>query len=122
MKLKSLFLTAAAVIALGSIHSQGFAQSEGEEFGEFRFERAKEFRKQRFEKRQAKKLAEVDVNEDGKIDLNEYLGHAEQRFNLMDADSDGFVTPEEQTQAHEKMREEFKQRRKARREQQQDGE
>ena len=67
-------------------------------------------------------MAEVDVNEDGKIDLNEYLSHAEQRFNLMDADSDGFVTPEEQTQAHEKMREEFKQRRKARREQQQDGE
>ena len=57
----------------------------------------------------------VDTNGDGQIDLNEYLTHAEQRFNKTDANADGFITSEEQTEAHKNMRAEFKQRREERR-------
>ena len=115
MKLKPFILAATAGLTLTAFNSSSFAQEEVEEAAPF--ERAKEFRKKRFEKRQEKKMREVDTNEDGQIDLNEYLTHAEQRFNLLDANSDGFVTTEEQQEAHQKMREEFKQRRQARREQ-----
>jgi len=57
-------------------------------------------------------LEKVDSNQDGNVDLNEYLAHAEERFNSLDLDSNGFVTQEEAKQAMQTMREEHKERRK----------
>ena len=119
MNLKPIFLTTATTFAIAMAASPTFAQSESEEADSTGFERAQEFRKERFEKRQQKRqqkrLERVDTNGDGQIDLNEYLTHAEQRFNKTDANADGFITSEEQTEAHKNMRAEFKQRREERR-------
>lgn len=119
MKLKAILLTASTIFALGLFNTQSFAQSESEEADSTGFERAQEFRKERFEKRQQKRqqkrLERVDTNDDGQIDLTEYLTHAEQRFNKIDANADGYITSEEQTEAHKNMRAEFKQRREERR-------
>ena len=118
MKLKPIILTASSVIALAVFNTQSFAQSESTEAETPRFERAKEFRKQRSAERRAKKMERVDTNGDGQVDLTEYLTHAEERFNSIDENADGYITTEEQTAAHQLMREEFKQRKQARREQQ----
>lgn len=64
------------------------------------------------------RLNKVDTNQDGKVDLNEYLAHAEQRFNKMDSNSDGYLTLEEGQKNHKEMRrkhKEMKQRHKAER-------
>lgn len=70
-------------------------------------------------------LKRVDTNEDGKIDLSEYLANAEQRFQSMDLDNDGFVTSEEHAEAgkvmrakHREMRKKMREERRAKREQQ----
>ena len=57
--------------------------------------------------------ARTDSNEDGQVDLNEYLAAAEQRFNKMDLNSDGIVTKEEMKDSHHKMRAEHKKAMKA---------
>jgi hypothetical protein len=49
-------------------------------------------------------MERLDTNEDGKIDLNEYLTHAESRFNAMDANGDSAVTKQEANQHHKLMR------------------
>lgn len=54
----------------------------------------------------------VDTNEDGKVDLNEYLTHAEARFNKLDLDANGYVTTDEAKDAMKKMRKEHKKMRK----------
>ena len=50
----------------------------------------------------------LDTNEDDKVDLNEFLSHAEGRFHEMDTDSDQFVTDEEAKQHHKNMRKKHK--------------
>ena len=50
------------------------------------------------------RILRMDTNEDGKIDLSEYMSHAEKNFNEMDADGDQYVTPEEARQRHSHMR------------------
>lgn len=65
-------------------------------------------------KRIAKMMKRVDTNEDGQIDLNEFLAHSEQRFQNMDLNSDGYVTPEEARESHKAMREKFREERKNR--------
>lgn len=50
-------------------------------------------------------LERVDSNEDGKIELSEYLANAEERFKNMDIDGDGFVTSEEHKESIKLMRE-----------------
>ena len=50
-------------------------------------------------------MKKVDTNDDGKVDLTEYLAHTEERFKRMDLDSDGYVTHEEMREAHKIMRE-----------------
>ena len=57
-------------------------------------------------------LEKVDSNQDGNVDLDEYLAHATERFNTLDLDSNGFVTQEEAKEAMKKMRQEHKERRK----------
>ncbi|NNC98683.1 MAG: hypothetical protein HKN85_00735 [Gammaproteobacteria bacterium] len=54
------------------------------------------------------KLLKLDTNEDGKVDLSEFLSHSERRFNEMDLNGDQFVTPEEARERHELMREEHR--------------
>ncbi len=52
------------------------------------------------------KMIAADTNKDGKWDKAEWLaaGRREMGFTFMDADKDGFVTPEEMKAGMEKMR------------------
>jgi len=71
-------------------------------------------------KRAAKKaermFSKVDGNEDGQVDLNEFLAHSEQRFQRMDLNGDGYVTLVEAKDAHKAMRKEYREAKKARKE------
>ena len=62
-------------------------------------------KREEFNKRMEKIVDEIDVNKDGKFDLTEFLAHAEERFNRIDANSDGYITREEGKAAHKAMRE-----------------
>jgi hypothetical protein len=73
--------------------------------------------KHKHRKSPARMLKKVDTNQDGQVDLTEFLAHAEQRFNKMDLNSDGILTLEEGKESHKLMREKHKAERKARREQ-----
>ncbi|MFT4628912.1 MAG: hypothetical protein ACI9WC_000059 [Arenicella sp.] len=55
---------------------------------------------------------QLDTNEDGKVDLDEFLSHAKSRFNEMDTDSDQFVTDEEAKLHHKNMRQKHEDMRK----------
>jgi hypothetical protein len=57
-------------------------------------------------------MEQIDTNEDGKIDLNEYLTNAEQRFNDMDIDGDNYVTGKEARKHHKELRKEHMHARK----------
>ena len=59
-------------------------------------------------------LERVDTNQDGQVDLNEFLAHAESRFQKMDLDANGFVTGEERREAGDKMREKHREMREER--------
>ena len=54
----------------------------------------------------------LDTNEDGKVDLDEFLSHAKSRFNEMDTDSNQFVTDEEAKLHHKNMRQKHRDMRK----------
>ncbi len=58
-------------------------------------------------------LAKVDTNQDGNIDENEFMTNAKERFDLMDANGDGVVTPEERQEASRAMREKHREAMKA---------
>ena len=53
----------------------------------------------------------TDTNQDGQIELSEFLAHAEARFHRMDIDSNGYVTPQESREAGKKMREKHREMR-----------
>ncbi len=53
----------------------------------------------------------TDTNQDGRLELSEFLAHAEARFQKMDIDSDGYVTPEESREAGKKMRQKHREMR-----------
>ncbi|MFT6033100.1 MAG: Ca2+-binding EF-hand superfamily protein [Arenicella sp.] len=55
---------------------------------------------------------QTDANQDGQLELTEFLAHAEQRFKSMDLNQDGYVNKEEGRDAHRQMREKRKQERK----------
>ena len=101
-------LLSASHVVLADDHSDD-ARSE---IRELKKEHRKEMRKMRHEHHTERMLARVDANKDGQVDLNEYLAHAEERFNKLDADGDGFVTQDEAKESMRKMREEHKERRK----------
>jgi len=58
----------------------------------------------------------ADTNQDGQIELSEFLAHAEARFQKMDIDSNGYVTPEESREAGKKMRKKHREMREKHRE------
>jgi Ca2+-binding EF-hand superfamily protein len=61
----------------------------------------------------------TDANQDGQLELSEFLAHAEQRFKSMDLNQDGYVTKAEGRDAHQQMREKRKDERQQRREKRQ---
>ncbi len=116
-KLISVF-SLATVLLLISLGAQGEDQgsTHREEMKELKKEHRKEMRKMRREHRTTRMLERVDANEDGQVDLNEYLAHAQERFNKLDLDDNGFVTQEEARESMQQMRDEHKERRKQMRE------
>lgn len=68
------------------------------------------------EKKVQKKLEEIDSSGDEKIDLNEYLSYSEKRFTSTDANSDGFITPDEMRAWSKAKRSEIRAARKAEKE------
>lgn len=60
------------------------------------------------QKHMEERMQQIDSNQDGKIDLAEFLAHSEERFIEIDADGDGFITREEGQEAHRKMRKKHK--------------
>jgi Ca2+-binding EF-hand superfamily protein len=61
------------------------------------------------------KFDRVDANQDGRLELSEFLAHAEERFKRMDIDSNGYVTPEESREAGKEMRKKHREMRDKRR-------
>ncbi len=89
--------------------------------GEYRGKHKGKHHKDKHRKRMAKLMMKrIDTNNDGKIDFNEFITHSEQRFQTMDINSDGYVTPEEARAGHKLMREKMKQAFKERRQTERD--
>lgn len=96
--------------------SQTSRQEYRQEKRELMREQKRERREMRMQHKQEAMLKRVDTNEDGQVDLNEYLAHAEQRFAKLDSDSNGVITPEEAKASMKRMREEHRAKRKEMRE------
>ena len=62
--------------------------------------------KQGHGKQRHDRLEGLDTNDDGQIDLSEYLTNAENRFNQMDVNGDQYVTSKEARETHKRMRKE----------------
>lgn len=128
MKLRMTVLTKYVSMAVLSVLSIGavsivYAQESGveleqdrQEFRELKREHKRQERELRRTHKAKKMLLGVDKNKDGQVDLNEYLTHAQERFNKLDLDGNGFVTPSEAKDSMRQLREEHKERRKAMRE------
>lgn len=56
-------------------------------------------------------LRVIDTDEDGQVSVEEYMAHAQQRFEDLDIDGNNFVTSEEAKEAAEIMREKQKEAR-----------
>lgn len=90
------------------------ADSTKAEHWKERKEMHKRHRAERKAMKDARRMEKIDTNDDGKLDLNEYLANAQERFTAMDLDSDGFVTSDEASQWRSDMKSKFKEARKAR--------
>ena len=67
-------------------------------------------------------IKKIDTDEDGQVSAEEYMAHAEQRFNDLDINGDGFVTTEEAKEASKIMREKRKEARSMLKERKSDSE
>ena len=109
----------AGILAIGAV-GVSFADDHADEesrkaYREMKREHKKEMREMRRAHHAGKMLEKVDANQDGKVDLDEYLAHAQERFNRLDLDANGYVTKEEAQEAMKKMRKEHKERYKEKR-------
>ena len=113
-KLNATLVAGAITLSLASFSNA--QEQESNEIGADRKEMKKghhKGKKGKYGGNRAKMMLEkVDSNQDGNVDLDEYLAHAQDRFNSLDLDSNGFVTQEEAKEAMKKMRQEHKERRK----------
>ena len=122
--MKKSFLTLVVFSAMLGIsgaasaeHHEGGPELEHDEEMRERMKHRKHHRKEKMEKMRKYMMKRVDTNGDGQIDLNEFLTNAEERFNSMDLDGDGFVTAEESREAGKEMRKKHREMRKKMREQ-----
>ncbi|MCH2191195.1 MAG: hypothetical protein MK188_09750 [Gammaproteobacteria bacterium] len=111
---------ATLIIAAGSFADEkdpdSSVQADRQALREMKLEHRREINEMRRARHAGRMLKKVDVNQDGKVDMDEYLAHARERFNKLDLDGSGFVTQEEAREAMQKMREEQKTRMKEMRE------
>ena len=98
-------LTAAMAVALGM--TSGMAMAEHHEGGDHKG---------------GKMMERIDTDGDGKISKAEFMAKHEEKFTQMDKNSDGFLTPEEIKEAHESMKEKWKERKEMRKEKMKDAE
>lgn len=110
MKSITTALIAITLLPVILLHAEK-VQAEGAPESEQPEKRSNELKKTRKEMRWHNhskmldhKMKRIDANEDGKVSLAEYLGHAEQRFKRMDLDQDGAITGEEMREASHAMR------------------
>lgn len=101
-----IFLTANLAFAN---HHEEHEASEGdiekiEQHKEMHKDKRQKVRDRKGQHRAMRMHDRLDENDDGKVDLSEFLSHAESRFNEMDTDSDQYVTDEEAKEHHKSMR------------------
>jgi len=97
----------ASLIGTGVAIAQETDETEHEERAQEHRAHHKKMR-EKFHDRRAKhreeRLIKLDTDEDGRVDLNEFLANAEQRFHSMDLNQDLYVTEEEAREAHMQIR------------------
>lgn len=106
--MKKLLLTASALafLAAGPAMAQGGPSSEdgyGAQGGPGNGPRAAQM--------QAKMLERMDENGDGEITESDFIARAKDRFESIDTDNDGKVSPEEARAHHKDMRSKMKEKR-----------
>jgi len=122
MTIQRLFAIA-LLIGVSTAYAQDEASTEKEQMhAEHEFHRGEMKAKMKMHHKQRVKdhLSSLDKNDDGKVDLQEYLSSAEERFNKMDVNGDNFVTSDEAREAHQHMREKHRSERKKRQEKRQE--
>jgi len=117
----SLFVSSATFAQDSTNSTEESAGERGEHSDSHGHKHGHRFRKS-LAKKAERMFSKVDTNEDGALDLNEFLQNAEQRFQKMDLNGDGSVTPEEAKEAHQVMREEYRAAKRAKREARSDSE
>ncbi len=116
MKLKYIMMSS---LLLSSVAIVGSSVADDEAATDLRSEKRElmrqyrdDMRELRSESKAKRMLVKVDTNKDGQVDLNEYLAHAQERFNKLDIDDNGFINQEEAKESMKRMRKEHKERRK----------
>ena len=97
-------LTAAMAVALGLTSGAALAgHHEGDHKG-------------------GKMMERVDTDGDGKVSAAEFMAKHQEKFTQMDKDGDGFLTKEEMKDAHESMKDKWKERKEMRHDKMKDAE
>lgn len=101
-------LAIALLIGVSTVNAQDEASDEkGSMKAEHEFHRGEMMAKMKMRHKQKAKehYKSLDTNNDGKVDLEEYLRSSKERFSMMDINEDGFVTSEEAREARKNMHE-----------------
>ena len=97
--MKKLLILSAAVLAFGATPVLAEGHGEGEKGGKFQ---------------------KHDLNGDGVVSKDEFLSHAQERFENVDTDGSGDISQEEAKAAHQAKREKMQERVQERREKRQE--